>query len=189
MAGSPPTEALVSRSFRRLMLWMLLAEVDAWCCRACHKCMCSVYGVCPVPQAPVQLTVPFHQLTTAGIADFVDSLRPNGSRDSCPPGCTLTPLLNGSAFAAHGIDGPTLLQMLQTHEENLPSSAMHNITLRTAHARWLETQLPPSIVGTFSAKNREERLFATITRVRDAIRIQQGNARRQRLPKPRKRIK
>ena len=122
--------------------------------------------------------VPMRLLTTAGVAQFVDSLRPGGRRDNCPPGCTLTPLLNGSAFAARGVDGAGLLNIVKMHEDGLPSSAVHNDTLRLAHVQWLETLglLPPLVTAKKTAK--EERLLALATRLKDAVHAQQKVDRR-----------
>lgn len=146
--------------------------VHGWCCRACSKCLCSVYGSCPTPKAVPPTDVPVRQLSTAGVSAFVDSLRPGGTRDSCPPGCKLTPLLNGSIFLERGVDGAGLIDIVTQHAEGLPSSSVHNDTFRAQHVEWLAS-LHLVAPHALPAKEREERLLGVANRLMDAVRVQQ----------------
>jgi hypothetical protein len=155
-----------------LVIALLMPLAHAWCCRACSKCMCSIYGSCPATKAVPLLDVPLRQLSTAGVAAFVDSLRPGGTRDTCPPGCKLTPLLNGSIFAERELTGARLIDIVRQHEEGLPSSAVHNSTIRARHVEWLASlRLVPA--HALPAKEREERLLGLLNRLREAVHLQQ----------------
>ena len=166
-------EGCICTAFMRAQAFALLLPLaHAWCCRACLKCMCSIYGSCPATKAVPLLDVPLRQLSTAGVAAFVDSLRPGGTRDTCPPGCKLTPLLNGSIFAERELDGTRLIDIVRQHEEGLPSSAVHNSTIRARHVEWLASlRLVPA--HALPAKEREERLLGLLNRLREAVRAQQ----------------
>ena len=141
--------------------------------------MCSLYGVCtiaPNGAPPLPLDSPMKQLNVTEVAAFVDSLRPGGVRDICPEGCTLPPLFNGSKFAARGVSGSDLLDLLRKHDDGLPRAAIHNDTLRAAHAGWLRS------MKLFDAVNpTESTLLAFANRLRDAVRAQHHHNDRRRV--------
>ena len=163
---------------RALVVLLSAGAADAWCCRACHKCMCSVYGFCPPGTATVRVsTLPELRLREASVTEvggFVDSLRAGGARDICPPGCTLLEAFNSSRFVAQRIDGAGLLRFVRHHEEGLPRESIHNDTLRLAHARWIQSTalLPPSA--------KPDVALAFANRLRDAVHLTQKQMRQHR---------
>ena len=147
------------------MILLLLSHVPllhAWCCRACGKCMCSLYGVCPRPQVPQQ---PFHlpDLNTKEVAAFVASIRPDGHRNSCPAGCTLIELFNATEFEERAVTGKRLASLLLEHEARFTSAVVHNSTLRAAHCEWIAGQhlLPMGL--------KDEQYLALVVRLREAL--------------------
>ena len=92
-----------------------MPTVHAWCCRSCSKCMCESYGVC-APALPPSVAGPVYpsklvDWSLADVTSFVESLN-NGSRDTCPIGCTTGSLFEGRRFAASKMSGPLLHKLL-----------------------------------------------------------------------------
>lgn len=140
---------------------VLLATANAWCCRSCANCMCTLYGVCKTDSgAALPPLAPIGSLTIEHVAGFVDSLRPGGTRQTCPARCPLPALLNGSRFAEHRIDGFRLAQLIHEHE----ARTSKNMTLRRHHGDWLASSglLPDGLDS--------EQYIAIGTRLRDALR-------------------
>ena len=142
---------------------VLFAGADAWCCRACAKCMCTVYGVCPSP-SEVQPPFSLPQLTVAQVADFIVSISPNGSRQWCTPGCALLENFNASLFIEHGWHGKRLASFLKEHESRFSADVVHNMTLREAHCEWLASHkiLPSGL--------KSQQYLALVTRLQGALR-------------------
>ena len=169
MAGAP------ARSPRRpVLLWLallqLLAGAAGWCCRACAKCMCASYGVCPPPPQP-----PRHDRHDArriaawnasSVAAFVRSLGPEGARQSCPAACPIVTLIAAAAPAFERIDGATLSNLLDTHSERL-RAAGKNETARVAHAAWCVAR--GAALGVFPVPVKPDRAIAFFTRLHGAI--------------------
>ena len=149
-------------NFLALFLIALLPGADAWCCRACGKCMCSLYGVCPSPTA-AQPPFDLHSLSSQQVAEFIASISPNGSRQWCPAGCTLIELFNATLFLEHGWHGKRLAAFLQEHEARFNAHVVHNATLREAHCQWLASHkvLPSGL--------KSEQYLALVTRMQGAL--------------------
>ena len=146
-----------------------------WCCRACAKCMCTVYGSCPAdgkaatnPVPP--LSQPLHELGVAAVAEFVTSIQMGGSRNPCPPGCNLLRLFNASAFLERRISGSMLAQIIEQHEKGLPKEAVHNETARSLHGEWLRS------LGLMPFSASLDQRLAFLSRLREAVQQASGAA-------------
>jgi hypothetical protein len=126
-------------ALRALVALATLGCARGWCCRACGKCMCASYGVCPAlpPGAdPGPPSTPLPTWTATDVATFISSLRVNGTRQTCPQGCPVIGHFDPDRFLARGVDGPKLLHLMRGHEDHLKAGAAKNLTLRAAHAEW-----------------------------------------------------
>ena len=131
--------------------------------------MCSVYGHCPPPTTaePPPLP-PLQELSASAVSGLVDSLRPEGSRDSCPAGCTLLALFNGTAYQQRGINGPRLARILRQHERGLPKSQQHNETARRLHGEWLAS------LGVIPPQADLDQRLGYATRLKDSVLLATG---------------
>lgn len=107
-----------------ICLLALLPGAAPWCCRACGKCMCKVYGKCP-PSPDLSLPEELRHWSTTHVQQFVRSISLGGSRQTCPKQCGAVLALNETLFAARGVDGPALELMFQTfaRQENATKAA------------------------------------------------------------------
>jgi len=156
---------MVGRQSLPLVL-LSASSAHAWCCRSCGKCMCELYGVCPAPStsAPPPPAPSLATLSVADVAAFIASLAPDGSRQFCPPGCSVPDKLNASLFLERHIDGAMLLRLYEAHNE---PSWVHNATLRAAHSEYLASQ---RLFGGAGVAIKHEHHIALMTRVRDGVR-------------------
>jgi hypothetical protein len=141
---------------RIFAVFAMLAATDAWCCRACHNCLCIMYGACP-PAAPVEtLATPFGQWRVDDVADFLVSLSTGGKRDTCPSRCGLPAVFaNATAlFRAKGVDGPRLVRLMHLHQHRIEGGAAKNVSLREKHGEWWASHglVPP--LETISLDNK-----------------------------------
>jgi hypothetical protein len=117
------------------------AGSDAWCCRACHNCFC-VLGICPAASPKEVPDPPILKWKVDEVADFLLSLGPDGSRNTCRlsahPTCPVPPyFVNASRmFRAKGINGPRLIHLMNMHQDHLEGGSVHNDSLRHKHAEW-----------------------------------------------------
>ena len=149
---------------------------EAWCCRACSKCMCTIYGVCPSSSSSDKgngsssgggaAAKPLKAFTVQQVSEFIASIGANGSRNSCAPGCTLLDLYDATRFTKLNVNGNDLHKFFSEHESRFTREAMHNTTQRAAHAEWLASH------GYFGEKSglKTEQILALTTRLRDALR-------------------
>ena len=166
---------MADRSPRRpLLLCLVLLELHAgtagWCCRACAKCMCANYGVCPPLPPPLRhdrLDVRHVAAWNASsVAAFVRSLGPDGARQSCPPTCPIVALFATTAQAFEIIDGAALSALLQTHSERL-RAAGKNETARAAHAAWCAAR--GAVMGIVPSPVKPNQAIAYFSRLHGAI--------------------
>jgi hypothetical protein len=98
-----------TRTVRCLSLLLCLQGAAPWCCRACGKCMCKVYGFCPPPARPDQTLPASVQLwTPQDVAAFVRSISVGGAQQTCPANCPLLTALNAGRFEQRGMTGRQL---------------------------------------------------------------------------------
>lgn len=161
----------LSRPASLILLALHLASVDAWCCRACAKCMCTVYGVCPSNpsgagdnKSQSERSTPLKDFTVDQVVAFVDSITPRGVRDTCTPGCQLIEYFNSSLFRKHAIRGEKLFHFFANHEARFTKDVIHNTTARADHSIWLASH------GFFPDGLKGEQYLALTTRLRDALR-------------------
>lgn len=164
-SGSLPTGRHRRHAIAAILVLAQLPVGRAWCCRACGKCMCELYGVCPAPaQASSTSQSALHALSVADVAAFVESIGPNGSRQTCPSACPLVGLLNASLFVRGAVDGRTLARLVRAHDDR---AWVHNETLRAAHAEMLAEH---RVFGGGHVGLKSEQRIALMTRLRDALR-------------------
>lgn len=128
--------------------------------------MCNSYGVCNdvVSVSPSPPPLQLEALRAPDVADFIKSIGdPNGSRQTCPPNCSLLAMFNGSSFVQHGVDGAVLARWLREHEARFTSSVKHNATERAAHGRWLGSLFP------WPSGAKPEQYIALTVRLRAAL--------------------
>lgn len=124
--------------------------------------MCEIYGVCPAPAKQVDADKQLHILSAEDVAEFIVSLGPNGTRQTCPDGCTIYEHFNASRFVERGINGAALARLTHAHENR---AWVHNTSLREKHAEFLAGH------GVFGAAGlKGEQRIALMTRLRDALR-------------------
>lgn len=156
------------RAAAALLLASHARPSSGWCCRACGKCMCSSYGVCPaMPPSVPPLNQNLDEWSVGDVGKFVGSLAVNGSRArTCPDGCELLRHFEAERFERAGVTGKRLASIVHGHEHRFiyKPGAQKNVTERKAHASWLETHglLPPGLSS--------EQHLAFYTRLKDALR-------------------
>ena len=149
-----------------LALLIYTQSASCWCCRSCGKCMCEVYGVCPVPdKTEPPPTKSLQDLSADEVATFIASLGPNGSRQTCPAACPLIEqmALLSNKIRERSIHGHELLKLVHAHSH---PAWVHNATLRSNHAEYLIATL-----GVFDKNGPKagEKSISVMTRLRDAF--------------------
>ena len=157
-----------------LLLLMLCSTpvCEAWCCRACAKCMCTVYGVCPSGRSAAgsngssakSQSTALRKFSVEQVVAFISSVGVNGSRQTCTPDCALLQLFDGSLFRKQDTDGEKLAHFFHAHETRFTREVIHNNTARAAHAGWVASH------GFFPGGLNGEQYLALTTRLRDALR-------------------
>ena len=106
-----------------MAFFLLLPPVQAVasCCTECWPCRCKSYGEChsaPLPRAPLS---PLHRWSITDTASFLQSLAPDGQRQTCPVRCHVPRLF---VAPQPDINGTVLAELLRRGDSSAPLKAL-----------------------------------------------------------------